>query len=57
MVINFSKALRNTFTTRIFRKFLSFKSNPDSNEYDLELDNNLVNNLQFLVEVQEYKVS
>jgi hypothetical protein len=56
MIISLSKALKNSFTTKVFSKFLSFKTTPNANEFDLELTNNLVNNLQFLVEVQEYKV-
>ena len=57
MIISFSKALKNSFTKKVFSKFLSYKTNPDANEFDLELSNNLVNNIQFLVEVQEYKVN
>jgi hypothetical protein len=55
MIISFSKSLKNSFTTKVFGKYLSFKT-PNANEFDLDLSNNLVNNLQFLVEVQEYKV-
>ena len=55
MIMGFSKALKNSFTTKVFSKFLSFKTTPNASEFDLELNNNLVNNLQFLVEVQEYK--
>ncbi|CAF0779308.1 unnamed protein product [Brachionus calyciflorus] len=56
MIINFGKALRNSFTVKVFSKFLLFKSTPsDATPFDLEMNNNLVNNLQFLVEVQDYK--
>lgn len=57
MIISFNKALKNNFTTKVFSKFLAFKANPSANEFDLELNNVLVSNLQFLVEVQEYKVN
>ena len=57
MIINFGKALRNSFTTKVFSKFLTFKSNPSSiNDFDMDTNNNLVNDLQFLVEVLDYKV-
>lgn len=56
MIINFGKALKNSFTVKVFSKFLTFKSIPnDACPFDLETNNNLVNDLQFLVEVQEYK--
>ncbi|RNA26889.1 regulator of G- signaling 22 [Brachionus plicatilis] len=56
MIINFGKALRNSFTVKVFSKFLTYKSIPsDATPFDLEMNNNLVNDLQFLVEVQEYK--
>lgn len=47
MIINFNKALKNSFTTKVFSKFLQLKTPKD--EYDLDTSNNLVNDLQFLV--------
>lgn len=60
MVINFSKAIKNSFTSKLFNKFLSVKTVPNSvyenTSFDEDLeDSNLVNNLQFLIEVQSYK--
>lgn len=56
MIINFGKALKNSFTVKVFSKFLTFKSIPhETCPFDLEINNNLINDLQFLVEVQEYK--
>ena len=55
MVISFSKAVRNSFTCKLFNKFLSIKAFPnstniDTNSFDLEMENNnMINNLQFLV--------
>lgn len=56
MVINFSKAIKNSFTSKLFNKFLSIKAFPnsmalyDSTSFEYEMENsNLVNNLQFLV--------
>ncbi len=56
MVINLSKAIKNTFTSKLFNKFLTIKAFPnsinsyESSSFDLEMENNnLVNNLQFLV--------
>lgn len=54
MVINFSKAIKNSFTSKLFNKFLSVKTVPNSvyenTSFDEDLeDSNLVNNLQFLV--------
>ena len=50
MIINFGKALRNSFTTKVFSKFLTFKSTPNSiEEFDMLMNNNLVNDLKFLV--------
>ncbi len=60
-VINFGKSLKNSFTTKLFSKFLTYKmysNGMESRFTDWESDNNknkLVNNLQFLVDVQEYK--
>jgi len=58
MVINLSKAIKNTFTSKLFNKFLTIKAFPnsinvfESNSFDLEMENNnLVNNLQFLVRI------
>lgn len=52
MIINFGKALRNSFTTKVFSKFLTFKSAPNSiEEFDMMTNNNLVNDLKFLVSI------
>ena len=57
MIINFGKALRNSFTTKVFSKFLTYKSTPSNIEdFDMDSNNNLVSNLKFLVEIQDYKV-
>ncbi len=57
MIINFGKALRNSFTVKLFNKFLGLKSSSSQGirEFDFNT-NNLVNDLQFLVQVLEYKV-
>lgn len=49
MIINFTKALRNSFTTKVFSKFLALKC--PQNELEFEPNNYLINNLQFLVKL------
>ena len=61
MIINFGKALRNTFTVKLFNKYLSMKTSssnqPNGSIREIDFNtNNLVSDLQFLVQVQEYKV-
>jgi len=56
-IINFGKALRNSFTIKVFSKFLALKTNPSHLKgVELDISNNLTNSLQFLIEVQDYKV-
>ena len=52
VVINFRKSLKNQFTLKSFRNYLQLHKNED---LGLTSDT-LINNLTFLLDVQEYKV-
>lgn len=50
-IIDFHKALKNQFTIKMFKQFLELKT-PEDTKYTFNI---LTNNLDFLIEVQQYK--